>query len=263
MYRKTFGLMKYVLLFAFIFSFASFAEEGPGINLNSGTKDTDTITVMEEKQGSIQAADPGLIAQTEPKDNISNIISKTQTAGSANQIILLVDHELSLWNRNEDGHWQLAMEAYAGYGRNGLRLAEERHEGDGTTPIGSFPILFAFGHGENPGTEMAWRQTSPNSYWSDEAATYNTWVESPAPMSGEHLRDYTVCYKYAMAIGFNINPVVFGRGSAIFLHIKNPATWSSSGCVSLEEENMLRLLTLCHDGTYMIIVPDIESIGKY
>ena len=155
------------------------------------------------------------------------------------------------------------METYCGYGRNGLKAWNERQEGDQTTPVGSFPILYAFGNSGNPGTQMNWRAITPDSYWSDEQETYNTWVESTAPVSGEHLSEYTICYKYAMAIGFNIDPIVYKRGSAIFLHCKNPAEWGSSGCVSIEETGMISLLQQCHNGCYMMIVPNEASITNF
>ena len=155
------------------------------------------------------------------------------------------------------------METYCGYGRNGLKAWNERHEGDQTTPVGSFPILHAFGISPNPGTQMSWRDVTPNSYWSGEQATYNTWVESATPISGEHLSEYTICYKYAMAVGFNVNPTVYKRGSAIFLHCKNPAEWGSAGCVSVEEADMIALLQQCHNGCYMMIVPNEASIANF
>lgn len=63
---------------------------------------------------------------------------------------------------------------------------------------------------------MTYREIQPTSYWSAEESTYNTWVESATQIDGEHLSEYTICYKKAMAIGFNQNPTVYKRGSAIF-----------------------------------------------
>ena len=104
---------------------------------------------------------------------------------------------------------------------------------------------------------------TPYSYWSGEKESYNTWVESTTPISGEHLSDYSICYRYAMAIGFNIEPTVYKRGSAIFLHCKNPAEWGSAGCVSVEESDMITLLQQCHNGCYIMIVPDEASIARF
>ncbi len=190
-------------------------------------------------------------------------LTNTMTAKLSNQIILVVDHDLMLWTKDTAGNWSKKLDTYCGYGRNGLKAFNIRQEGDGTTPIGSFPILFSFGFGQNPGTAMTYREIQPTSYWSAEESTYNTWVESATQIDGEHLSEYTICYKKAMAIGFNQNPTVYKRGSAIFLHLKNPAHWSTSGCVAVEEEAMNTLLSTCQDGTYIMIVPDINWIQNF
>ena len=191
---------------------------------------------------------------------LSYMLANTQTAQKTDQIILVIDHSLSLWNMQEDGNWAMDFEVYCGYGRNGL--SSDRWAGDKTTPIGSFPMLYAFGLGDNPGTEMTYRKITPNSYLSSEQATYNTWVESSRYVSGEHLMDYYQ-YKYAMNIGYNINPVRYGRGAAIFLHCKSYDRWWTSGCVSVEEPVMLDLLLKSHDGEYMIIIPNIDYLNNY
>ena len=213
--------------------------------------------------------EPEAPAETAPpeapddRDPLQAAVEACATAEKTDQIVLAVDHALTFWERGEDGAWQLRLEAACGYGKNGLVLAEERIMGSKTTPIGAFPLTLAFGTGENPGTEMTWRQITENSYWTEvEDESFNTWVESETPVPGEHLIDYYQ-YKYAVNIGFNLEDIVYSRGSAIFLHCKSADHWYTAGCVSLSEEDMLNLLRMLRDGAYMIIVPDAESIGNY
>ena len=66
-----------------------------------------------------------------------------------------------------------------------------------------------------------------------------------------------------MAIGFNRNPTVYKKGSAIFLHCKSYDHWSNAGCVSVEESVMKRLLVMSRNGVYMIIVRNQGEIGNY
>ena len=193
-------------------------------------------------------------------ETCGKLLKDTKTAQKTDQVILVVGHNLSLWEKNRSGDWKLILSVYCGYGRNGL--SADRYEGDGTTPIGSFPILHAFGTAANPGTQMTYRKVTANSYWSGEKSTYNQWVESTTPISGEHLIDYYQ-YKYAMAIGFNRDPVIYKKGSAIFLHCKSTNTWSTSGCVSVTETIMKRLLLKCKDGAYIMIVKQQQDIAKY
>ena len=172
----------------------------------------------------------------------------------------MVDHNLSFWEKNGAGNWIRKLSVYCGYGSNGLN--DDRHEGDRTTPIGSFPILHGFGTADNPGSTLQYRKVTRNSYWSGEYSTYNTWVESARPIGGEHLIDYYQ-YKYAMAIGFNRNPTVYKKGSAIFLHCKSYDHWSTAGCVSVEESVMKKLLQMSRNGVYMIIVKNQGDITAY
>ena len=199
----------------------------------------------------------------DPLDALREAVAASATAEKTAQILLAVDHELTFWEKGEDGAWQLRMETYCGYGKNGLVPGEERIMGSKTTPVGAFPLTLAFGTGENPGTAMTWRQITEDSYWTEvEDERFNTWVESETPVPGEHLIDYYQ-YEYAVNIGFNQEDVVYSRGSAIFLHVKSINSWDTAGCVSLREEDMLALLRLLRDGAWMIIVPDAEAIAQY
>lgn len=191
--------------------------------------------------------------------SVSKKLYKTATSKKTNRIILVVGHNISFWQKMGYGVWEKQLSAYCGYGRNGF--STDRYEGDGTTPVGSFPIVYAFGNAANPGTSMTYRRTTTKSWLSAEKDTYNKWVETSETIKGERLQSISV-YKYAMWIGYNVNPTVYNRGSAIFLHLKG-SSWSTSGCVSVKESVMKKLLKLSKDGTYMIIVPKSGNIVNY
>lgn len=168
------------------------------------------------------------------------------------QVILVQDHKLSLWNRT-DLSWEMAFEVPCHYGNNGL--SADRHDGDGTTPIGLFKVLYCFGNAPDPGAGMTYREVQRTSYWSGEKEDYNTWVEvepGTRDMSrSEHLYRFKISYKYAMAIDFNTNPVVWGKGFAIFIHCDYLDDQTTAGCVAIEEKYMLRLVKECKEGTYL------------
>lgn len=243
------------------FSGTVFADFGPGDTSGTAASSGETGTVNVNANVSRPVFPEPAPAVTDAE--IAERLGGSLTGSITDQIILCIDHNLMLWDKQTDGSWKKSLDFYCGYGRNGLRRFDQRKEGDGTTPIGSFPILHAFGFGENPGTAMTWRPITENSYWSAEEATYNTWVESIVPVAGEHLSEYTICYRQALAMGFNTDPVVYQRGSALFIHIKNPETWKSAGCISLEPEDMNALLLSVHDGCWSIVVPDIRSVSDF
>ena len=176
------------------------------------------------------------------------------------QVILVQDHTLSLWNRTacKDGKdccggWEKAFEVPCHYGKNGL--SSDRHDGDGTTPMGLFKVTLVFGNAPDPGSAMPYRQITPTSWWSGEKEDYNTWVEvEPGTREmkrSEHLYRFKISYKYAMAIDFNTNPVVWGKGFAIFIHCDYLDDQTTAGCVALEEKYMLRLVKECKEGTFL------------
>ena len=210
--------------------------------------------------GKFSAAVTAVSRAKSEDERTADLLQNTATASRTKQIILVVDHNLSFWEKTERGTWAKKLSVYCGYGQNGLN--DDRHEGDKTTPIGSFRILHGFGTAENPGSTMQYRRITRNSYWSGEYSTYNQWVESVRPVAGEHLIDYYQ-YKYAMAIGFNRNPTVYKKGSAIFLHCKSYDHWHTAGCVSVEESVMKKLLQMSRNGVYMIIVKEQNDIASY
>ena len=193
---------------------------------------------------------------------IGKKLFQTEIGKKEDQLLVMLDHELSLWNKGEDRYY-LQWKTYSGYGRNGLKEGTERKEGDGTTPLGAYPISFAFGFPSSVNTKLSYKQIQKTSYWSGEKNTYNTWVESPTKIAGERLYSYKICYEKALAIGFNQNPVVFGRGSAIFLHIKAPDTWESSGCITIEKQAMDELLPLLKEKLSIITLQKEEELQKY
>jgi len=202
------------------------------------------------------------VSMSADSPTMNELVQGSKTAQKTDQIITVVGHELTLWQKAEDGSWTSGEKHYCGFGKNGFSDAEKRVMGDKTTPKGSFPLTYAFGKAENPGTAMTYRNITANSYLSSERDTYNTWVESETSMIGEHLIDYYQ-YKYAVNIGFNIDPVVYGRGAGIFLHCKSYDHWYTAGCVSLEEDNMVNVLKQLKDGAYIIIVEYKSEIKNY
>jgi L,D-peptidoglycan transpeptidase YkuD (ErfK/YbiS/YcfS/YnhG family) len=60
--------------------------------------------------------------------------------------------------------------------------------------------------------------------------------------SFEHLKLNSIDYKYCMVIEYNTNPVVKGKGSAIFFHVANEKYAPTAGCVAIAENDMLQFL---------------------
>jgi L,D-peptidoglycan transpeptidase YkuD (ErfK/YbiS/YcfS/YnhG family) len=156
------------------------------------------------------------------------------------------------WQKT-NGRWAAVRGRMPVYvGRTGF--STHRHEGDGTTPAGTFLMRFAFGARANPGVHLGWRAIVPNSCWSGERADYNRWVHRVCTSHDEDLwASRAVAYRYAAAIGYNDSPAVWGKGSAIFLHeqIGKP----TSGCVSMREADLTAVLRWMTPGTKIVMGP--------
>lgn len=113
----------------------------------------------------------------------------------AEQRIIVRGHRFELWETTPDGRRHRLLRCYCGYGRKGFALppasgespaSGAKREGDGRTPVGVFPLEFAFGlapapvQGAPATSLLPYRRITPYSFWSSERETYNTWIELPA-----------------------------------------------------------------------------------
>lgn len=143
--------------------------------------------------------------------------------------------------------WTLVLKPVeAAIGRNGIALPGEKTEGDDRTPSGIYPLEFAFGYAREIHTRMDYWQATEEDIWVDDSNSvdYNKWVrkgETKAE-SYEEMRRTDALYKYGIVIGYNTNPVVKGKGSAIFFHVWAGDGKPTSGCIAMSEEDIVTLL---------------------
>ncbi|MGZ5848754.1 MAG: L,D-transpeptidase family protein, partial [Ramlibacter sp.] len=194
----------------------------------------------------------GLDAPIWNRDGVTTIPERMANRLNARQLVVVTapalgarDGALRLFDYR-DGDWVRRLAVRAHLGSNGLIDGLVRHAGSRTTPTGIWRLRdFVFGtHRKAPlGLRMAYRHITRHSWWSAARnATYNTWVESARAVSGEHLADAPVQYEFAFSSGYNAspNPCVYGRGTAIFVHVYAHAY--TAGCVALSRASMIRLL---------------------
>ena len=143
-------------------------------------------------------------------------------------------------------------------GRSGVCAASDKREGDGRTPLGSWPIravLFRPGRAAPPtGLQLAWRWIRDDDGWSDgeDDPQYNRPVRHPHIYSAERLVRDDGAYDIIVILGHNDAPPVPGLGSAIFLHCSEGR--STAGCVAVDKAALLALLGKLRPG-------DSVSIG--
>jgi L,D-peptidoglycan transpeptidase YkuD (ErfK/YbiS/YcfS/YnhG family) len=144
-------------------------------------------------------------------------------------------------------------------GRNGAIAANVKREGDGCTPRGAYglgPIYFRPDRIALPG---AWAETAvaitPDLGWCDDPAhpLYNQPVPLPFAASHEKMWRDDHAYDVVVVIQYNTDPVIPGRGSAIFLHINHGDNRPTAGCVAMAREDLLAVLQLLPEPAWVEI----------
>ena len=153
--------------------------------------------------------------------------------------------KLTTWNKIGTQWFAAFAPMAAVVGREGLAREGEKKEGDGRTPSGIFSLGTGFGYDPAPKKMgLAYRQVTSDDYWVDdpESAQYNQWVKGkPQAKSFEKLKRDDHLYQLAIVVNYNVQPVVPGAGSAIFIHLWRAPSQGTAGCVALSESNMRKL----------------------
>lgn len=137
-------------------------------------------------------------------------------------------------------------------GKGGVK--QDKHEGDGATPLGEFPIRCVFYRADRinkPESPFFTTEISEHDGWSDEVADklYNTHITLPYSGSHEKLFREDHSYNIIVSLGYNDAPPVAGKGSAIFIHIAQPEFTPTDGCIAFTENNLREILSLCTEET--------------
>jgi L,D-peptidoglycan transpeptidase YkuD (ErfK/YbiS/YcfS/YnhG family) len=144
-----------------------------------------------------------------------------------------------------DGRWTRALQAHDGrIGYGGLVAPRRRHQGTGTTPLGTVRLISSFGrHARDQAWDLPYRRIRKGDYWveDNQSQYYNRyrnkasggfrwWIPSSQVNSSERLRDFPVQYEYSVVTSYNYAAQVRHRGAGIFLHVNGKG--ATAGCVS-------------------------------
>ncbi len=162
--------------------------------------------------------------------------------------VLTVNHRtgwhatVRLWRSTGTGWRRVATARDGRTGYGGLVPGDDREQGSGTTPLGSYRVSETFGLARRPvGTELDFHRVRAGDYWVQDNGSrwYNTlrnrhqggfrwWLDGYN--GSERLRDYAGQYRWSIVIDFNRPDPVRHRGSGIFLHVNGAG--ATAGCVS-------------------------------
>jgi len=140
----------------------------------------------------------------------------------------------------------------AGQDESGLR----KHERDGRAPAGIFRIgeVFTYDAALPPGANYPFHQVTEADVWSDDprSPNYNRHVvidprNPPDNYSHEKMRGGDFAYRWLVEIRHNSDPPVPGDGSAIFFHIRRGVNRPTTGCTTMAEPDLVRLVAWLRD----------------
>ena len=158
----------------------------------------------------------------------------------------------------DDGAWLDWGEGQrrAAIGPGGIAI--KGGEGDGITPRGRFPVREIFYRADRipkPVTSLPLRVMEKDDGWCDapDDPAYNRLVKLPYPASAESLWRDDHLYDLVAVLGYNDDPVVPGKGSAIFLHVARPDYSATHGCVALPLDDALAAIAQLRPGDQVVI----------
>lgn len=151
-------------------------------------------------------------------------------------------------------------------GRSGISI--DKHEGDGATPVGKFYLRKVFYRSDKIDrneihTALPVQALQQDDGWCDDVnyAEYNKEIKLPFAGSHENLWLKDDVYDLIVVIGYNDQPVIKHKGSAIFLHIARSNYTPTAGCVAVSKQDLLAILAsltknstidIAQDGTIKI-----------
>ena len=137
-------------------------------------------------------------------------------------------------------------------------IGKKKIEGDNITPKGTFKIVniyFRKDRIKNIISKLKLIKIKRTMGWCDDPTSkkYNQLIKLPTKYHHEKLYRSDKLYDIVIILNYNMNPIVKGKGSAIFLHLSKNLKNKTSGCVGLRKKDMLELIKIIKKSTKVII----------
>jgi len=132
-------------------------------------------------------------------------------------------------------------------GRGGVVAADQKREGDGTSPQGIWQMKRVFYRPDRlarPETVLPLVPLRETDGWCDAPghSLYNRPVTLPFAASHEKLWREDHVYDLIVELSHNSDPVVPALGSAVFFHLAHDDFRPTEGCVAISRQHMLQVL---------------------
>lgn len=212
---------------------------------------------------------------SEPVTNVYQAVKRLVVAEKASHVFVVLQREkgpeCDFYAFKRQGNEFVEVFNTVGLvGKNGIATIEEKHEGDYRTPAGIYTFGMCFGIKDDNGiSPLGYTVVGEDDYWDSnpESDTYNQWIKKkdlPATYDKtkyENLISKKGTYNYVAAINYNVDPIIKGKGSAIFLHCtKEGSMLYTGGCIAIPEDKMLIALSMIYSDTYIVIASSFDDL---
>jgi len=131
-------------------------------------------------------------------------------------------------------------------GKNGVAI--NKSEGDLKTPKGTFSLRYVMYRNDRivkPKTYLPIYPIKKNHIWCDnpKSNNYNQICERKEINETEPLWRKDSLYNIIIVVGYNDQPVQKDKGSAIFIHLATKKYTPTKGCITLNLNDMKKLLS--------------------
>ena len=126
-------------------------------------------------------------------------------------------------------------------------IGTKKKEGDQITPKGKFKIKgIMYRKDRIPSFKSKIKKLTikRNMGWCDDPRSkyYNKLIKFPFKYSAEQLYRKDNIYDIILILNYNINPIIKGKGSAIFIHVAKKNYNNTLGCIAVSKKNLKKII---------------------
>ena len=141
-------------------------------------------------------------------------------------------------------------------GKGGIKQKER--EGDFITPKGKFKLIKIYYRSDRIkkiNSTLKKIKIKKNMGWCDDVSSnyYNKQIKINKKISHEKLHRKDNVYDIIVVLNYNLNPIIKGKGSAIFLHVAKKNYNKTQGCIALKKNELLSLVSKIKKNTQIRI----------
>ena len=141
-------------------------------------------------------------------------------------------------------------------GKAGIK--QKKREGDFITPKGKFKLIKIYYRSDRIkkiNSTLKKIKIKKNMGWCNDVSSnyYNKQIKINKKISHEKLHRKDNVYDIIVVLNYNLNPIIKGKGSAIFLHVAKKNYNKTQGCIALKKNELLSLISKIKKNTQIRI----------